>query len=248
MYAIRPSSHRGFANHGWLQSYHSFSFASYHDAQHMGFGVLRVINEDWIAAGQGFGTHSHQNMEIVTYVCEGALAHKDSMGNVESIPAGDVQRMSAGTGVSHSEFNHSTTDAVHLLQIWLLPNAASHNIVPSYEQKQFTAVQKQGRLQLIASPFADLNERHQAITIHANALLYATLLSGRDEVILPIANGHKIYLHVISGHVLVNGVALETGDAIKLWEESEIHVVHKTAPENVELKTQSAELLVFNLF
>ena len=172
MLTIRKSQQRGYADHGWLKSFHSFSFAGYYDPQHMGWGNLRVINEDWIAPGMGFGTHGHRDMEIVTYVLAGALAHKDSMGNVESIPAGEVQRMSAGTGVQHSEFNHAKDATTHLLQIWIEPNAVG--LTPSYEQARFLDDEKRGQLRLIASG----DGAQGSVTIHADARLYAGLLDG----------------------------------------------------------------------
>lgn len=231
MLTIRKSQDRGYADHGWLKSYHSFSFAGYYDPENMGFGNLRVINEDWIAAGKGFGTHAHRNMEIVTYVLSGSLAHKDSMGNVESIPPGDVQRMSAGTGVQHSEFNHAPNDTTHLLQIWIEPNV--QEITPSYEQKTFATASKQGKLKLVASPTG----ADGSVTIHADAALYAGLLGAGDTASLTLAPQHKCYVHLVRGQLSVNGQRLETGDAAKLEGESSVQL-----SEAVD-----AEVLVFDL-
>jgi len=214
MITLRPSAQRGFADHGWLQSFHSFSFADYVDPAHMGWGNLRVINEDWIAPAQGFGTHGHRDMEIVTYVLAGDLAHKDSMGNVESILPGEVQRMSAGTGVRHSEFNHAPHDTTHLLQIWILPNM--QGITPSYEQKTFASAEKQGRLCLVASPDA----AQGSVKIHADARLYAGLLDGQQTAQLPLDRQRKAYVHLVRGRLLVNGMALTAGDAALLADEA----------------------------
>jgi quercetin 2,3-dioxygenase len=231
MITLRTSQERGYADHGWLKSYHSFSFAGYLDPEHMGFANLRVINEDWIAAGQGFGTHSHRNMEIVTYVVQGSLAHKDSMGNIESIPPGDVQRMSAGTGVQHSEFNHTPNATTHLLQIWILPN--TQDIAPSYEQKTFAPASKQGKLKLVASPTG----ADGSVTIHADAALYAGLFSAGETASLTLAKGHKSYVHLVRGELKVNGRLLKTGDAAKLVDESGVHLTDAV----------DAEVLVFDL-
>jgi redox-sensitive bicupin YhaK (pirin superfamily) len=231
MITLRKSQDRGYADHGWLKSCHSFSFAGYYDPDHMGFANLRVINEDWIAAGKGFGTHSHRNMEIVTYVLQGSLAHKDSMGNIESIPPGDVQRMSAGTGVQHSEFNHAPNATTHLLQIWIEPNV--QEIAPSYEQKTFAAASKQGKLRLVASPTG----ADGSVTIHANAALYAGLLGEGDTASLALAPNHKSYVHLVRGQLSVNGQRLETGDAAKLVGESAVNLTDAV----------DAEVLVFDL-
>ncbi len=231
MITLRKSQERGYADHGWLKSYHSFSFAGYHDPEHMGFANLRVINEDWIAAGQGFGTHSHRNMEIVTYVVQGSLAHKDSMGNIESIPPGDVQRMSAGTGVTHSEFNHAPDATTHLLQIWIMPNA--QDIAPSYEQKTFASAVKQGQLKLVASPTGV----DGSVTIHADAALYAGLFSAGETASLTLAPNHKSYVHLVRGELKVNGHLLKTGDAAKLVDESVVQLTDAV----------DAEVLVFDL-
>jgi len=231
MITLRPSQERGFADHGWLKSYHSFSFAGYYDPQHMGWGNLRVINEDWIAPGTGFGMHGHRDMEIVTYVLSGALAHQDSMGHVETIVPGEVQRMSAGTGVRHSEFNHAPDATTHLLQIWIEPNVAG--VTPSYEQKTIAAADKQGRLCLVAAPEAEQG----VVRIHADARLYAGLFDAGHTAQLPLAAGRKAYVHLVRGQLTVNGVALNTGDAALLADESSVMLTD----------AQDAEVLVFDL-
>ena len=231
MLTVRKSNDRGHADHGWLKSFHSFSFAGYYDPQHMGFGNLRVINEDWIAAGKGFGTHGHRDMEIVTYVLNGSLAHKDSMGNVKAIPPGDVQRMSAGTGVQHSEFNHAPNDTTHLLQIWIEPNVTG--IQPSYEQKTFVDAEKQGNLRLVAS-----NDGAQgSVTIHADARLYAGLFDGDQTAELTLDPRRKSYVHLVHGELEVNGQMLTTGDAALLDGENQVSLTHG----------KNAEVLVFDL-
>jgi hypothetical protein len=231
MMTLRPSGERGYADHGWLKSFHSFSFAGYHDPEHMGFGNLRVINEDRIAAGRGFGTHGHRDMEIISYVLSGELAHKDSMGNVKGIPPGDVQRMSAGSGVQHSEFNHAQGQATHLLQIWIEPNA--RGIAPSYEQKTFPDAEKRGVLRLLAS-----NDGAQgSVLIHADARLYAGLLDGAQTVTLALDPARKTYVHLVRGQLEVNGQMLDTGDALALQSENQLQLVHGKA----------AEVLVFDL-
>lgn len=231
MLTLRKSKDRGYADHGWLQSQHSFSFAEYDDPKFMGWGNLRVINEDWIAAGKGFGTHGHRDMEIVTYVLSGSLAHKDSMGNVKAIPPGDVQRMSAGTGVQHSEFNHAPDATTHLLQIWIQPSV--NGVAPSYEQKTFTEADKQGGLRLVASP-----DGHQgSVTLNADARLYAGLLEGEQSATLALAPTRKSYVHLIRGELSVNGVVLSTGDAALIEGETELHLS----------QGQGAEVLVFDL-
>lgn len=231
MMTKRSSSERGYADHGWLKSFHSFSFAGYYDPAHMGFGNLRVINEDRIAAGKGFGTHSHKDMEIISYVLSGELAHKDSMGNVKGIPPGDVQRMSAGTGVQHSEFNHAEGQSTHFLQIWIEPNVTG--IVPSYEQKAFPDAEKRGTLRLVASP----DGAQGSVTIHADAKIYAGLLDGPEAATLPLDTGRKTYVHLVRGELKVNGQSLSAGDAAKLEAESQLMLSHG----------QSAEVLVFDL-
>ncbi len=231
MVTLRPSQERGYADHGWLKSFHSFSFAGYYDPAHMGWGNLRVINEDWIAPGRGFGTHGHRDMEIVTYVLSGELAHKDSMGHVKAIPPGDVQRMSAGTGVQHSEFNHAPHQTTHLLQIWIEPNELG--VTPSYEQTSFLPEAKQGRLCLVASPDA----AQGSVKIHADACLYAGLFEAGQTARLPLNPGRKAYVFLVRGALQVNGVALATGDAALLAEDSEV----------VLSGADAAEVLVFDL-
>ena len=208
MTALRRAGERGHADHGWLDSWHSFSFADYHDPRHMGFGPLRVINEDRVRAGSGFGTHSHRDMEIITYVLEGALAHKDSMGNASSIVPGDVQRMSAGTGVRHSEYNDEPAGATHFLQIWIEPDRTG--VAPSYEQKRFEAAQKRGRLRLVVSP----DGREGSVRMQQDAFVYAGLFDGAETAVLD-ATG-KAYVHVARGAIRVNGHELGAGDALKL--------------------------------
>jgi redox-sensitive bicupin YhaK (pirin superfamily) len=227
----RSSSERGYADHGWLKSFHSFSFAGYHDPAHMGFGNLRVINEDRIAAGRGFGTHGHRDMEIISYVISGELAHKDSMGNVKGIPPGDVQRMSAGTGVQHSEFNHAEGQTTHFLQIWIEPNVTG--IPPSYEQKTFSESEKRGVLRLVASP----DGAQDSVTIHADARLYAGLFDGEEAADIALDPRRKTYVHLVRGELQVNGQALNAGDALKLEAETRLLLVGG----------KEAEVLVFDL-
>lgn len=231
MLEIRKSTDRGHANHGWLDSYHSFSFANYHDPQHMGFGPLRVINEDFIAADQGFGTHGHRDMEIITYVLEGEIAHSDSMGNGSTIRPGDVQRMSAGTGVRHSEFNPSPDNSTHLLQIWIQPNAL--NVTPSYEEKRFSEEDKRGRLRLIASEEGE----DGSVRMHQDAKLYAGLFDNDEVAQLPLASGRRAFVHVARGEVEVNGITLKAGDALKITETPSVDIANG----------KSAEVLVFDL-
>ena len=231
MQEIRRSKERGYADHGWLKSYHSFSFADYFDPKHVEFGPLRVINEDRVAAGQGFGTHSHRDMEIISYVLAGELAHRDSMGNGSTIRPGDVQRMSAGRGVRHSEFNPSPASLVHFLQIWIQPNA--EGIEPSYEEKRFAPDEKRGRLRLIASP----DQSEGSLLIHQDARVYAGLFDGTENAALKVAPGRLLYVHVARGAVQANDVALEAGDALKLSDT-----------EQLQLKDgRDAEVLVFDL-
>jgi quercetin 2,3-dioxygenase len=218
MKTLRRSPDRGYADHGWLKSYHSFSFADYHDPAHMGFGALRVINEDRIAPGTGFGTHGHRDMEIISYVLSGNLAHRDSMGNVVGIPPGDVQRMSAGKGVMHSEFNHAQGQETHFLQIWIEPNV--RGISPSYEQKTVPEADKRGQLRLIASP----DGAQGSVSIHADARLYAGFFDGAEVARLNLALGRKAYVHLIQGQLTVNGVPLNGGDALKLEGEAQVHI------------------------
>ncbi|NMM09213.1 MAG: pirin family protein [Polaromonas sp.] len=231
MMTLRTSSERGYADHGWLKSFHSFSFAGYYDPAHMEFGNLRVINEDRIAAGRGFGTHRHQNMEIISYVLSGELAHKDSMGNVKGIPPGDVQRMSAGTGVQHSEFNHAEGQTTHFLQLWIEPNVTG--IAPSYEQKTFSEAEKRGALRLVASP----DGAHGSVTIHADAKIYAGLFEGTEAATQALDARRKTYVHLIRGQLEVNGQVLRSGDSAALQLESELRLS----------QGQAAEVLVFDL-
>ena len=231
MITLRKSQDRGYADHGWLKSYHSFSFAGYYDPEHMGFANLRVINEDWIAANKGFGTHGHRNMEIVTYVISGELAHKDSMGNIESIPPGDVQRMSAGTGVQHSEFNHAAGQTTHFLQIWIEPNV--RGIPPSYEQKTFAEAEKRGVLRLVASP----DGAQGSVKIHADAALYAGLLDGDESATLALNPARKTYVHLVRGALTANGQTLSGGDALLMEKETTLSLTHG----------HDAEVLVFDL-
>jgi quercetin 2,3-dioxygenase len=232
MHTIRRSQDRGYADHGWLKSFHSFSFAGYYDPAHMGWGNLRVINEDRIAPGTGFGTHGHQDMEIISYVLSGNLAHQDSMGNVKGIPPGDVQRMSAGTGVKHSEFNHAEGQETHFLQIWIEPN--KRGVTPGYEQKTIASASKRGALALIASH----NPTGDAVKIYANAQLYAGLFDGNETANLTIGADHKAYVHLIRGQLQVNGQQLQAGDALLLDKEHRIDVSGGL----------DAEVLVFDLF
>src|SRR4051794_27895680 len=213
MIETRFGQERGHARHGWLDSFHSFSFADYHDPRHMGFGPLRVINEDRVQPGKGFGAHSHRDMEIISYVLEGGLAHRDSMGNGSVIKPGDVQRMSAGTGVTHSEFNASDQEPVHFLQIWIEPDR--RGMAPSYEEKRFDADSKRGRLRLIASPDA----AEGSVTIHQDARVYAGLFDGAESAALELAPGRRAYVHVIGGDIEANGHPLAAGDALKISGE-----------------------------
>ncbi|WP_432719637.1 pirin family protein [Jeongeupia wiesaeckerbachi] len=231
MIKLRKANERGHANHGWLDSWHSFSFAGYYDPAHVQFGALRVINDDRIAPGMGFGTHPHNNMEIISYVLEGELAHKDSMGNGSVIRAGSVQRMSAGTGVAHSEFNPSKQHAAHLLQIWLIPDR--QDVAPSYEESYFDVAEKRGKLRLVASG----DGADGSVTINQDARLYSGLFDAGETATLALAAGRRAYVHVARGQVAVNGVALEAGDALLLNDEAALHVGNG----------QQAEVLVFDL-
>ncbi|MEO6363319.1 MAG: pirin family protein [Caldimonas sp.] len=237
MITLRKSSDRGHADHGWLKSCHSFSFADYHDPKHMGFGDLRVINEDRIAAGKGFGTHAHRDMEIVSYVLDGELAHKDSLGTGAAggesgvIRPGDVQRMSAGTGVRHSEFNHASDRTTHFLQIWIEPHTVG--IAPGYEQKHFDDASKRGALRLIASP----DGRDGSVTIHADASILAGLFDEGEHAERAITAGHKVYVHLVRGSLEVNGQALAGGDALRVENESRLVIGNG----------RDAEVLVFDL-
>ncbi len=228
---IRRGRERGHAEHGWLDSWHSFSFADYHDPAHMGFSALRVINEDRIQPGTGFGTHGHRDMEIISYVLEGALGHQDSMGTGSTIVPGDVQRMSAGRGVQHSEQNHDKGGVTHFLQIWIEPNV--RGIPPGYEQKHFDAAAKRGRLLLVASP----DGAEGSVTIHQDARIYAGLFEGTERATHALAAGRKAYLHVVRGKLTVNGTPVEAGDALKMTGVSEV-VLGKGA---------GAEVLLFDL-
>lgn len=231
MLTLRKSQERGYADHGWLKSYHSFSFAGYYDEKHMGFGNLRVINEDRIAPGSGFGTHGHKDMEIISYVLQGNLAHKDSMGNVKGIPPGDVQRMSAGTGVQHSEFNHAEGQTTHFLQIWIEPNVKG--ISPGYEQKTFDADEKRGRLRLVASN----DGAEGSVTVNADAKIYAGLLDGKETTALALNPARKTYIHLVRGNLQVNDLPLVAGDAALMLSESQLQLSHG----------EDAEVLVFDL-
>ena len=231
MITVRKSQDRGYADHGWLKSYHSFSFAGYYDPAHMAWGNLRVINEDRIAPGMGFGEHGHRDMEIISYVLSGELAHRDSMGNAQTIPPGDVQRMSAGTGVRHSEFNHAADQTTHFLQIWIEPDVIG--VAPSYEQKTVPALEKRGSLRLVASPDGDLG----SLSIHADARVYAGLFDAAETAELALGPGRKGYVQLLSGALEVNGRRIEAGDALLLDQENLITLGNG----------QDAEVLVFDL-
>ena len=231
MLEIRRAAERGHAQHGWLDSWHSFSFADYYDPAHMGFGPLRVINEDKVAPGQGFGTHGHADMEILSFVLDGALEHKDSMGNGSVLRYGDVQRMSAGTGVRHSEFNHSPESPVHFLQIWIFPDR--NGLQPSYEEKHFDPASKRGVLRLIGSP----DGRDGSVVIHQDAMLFASILDGEDRVEHALQPGRGAYVHVARGSVEVGGQRLQAGDALKVTGEASIALANGS----------DAEILLFDL-
>ena len=216
---LRKSDERGKANHGWLDTKYSFSFSDYYDPKYMGFGPLRVINDDRIAGGGGFPTHGHDNMEIVTYVLEGALEHKDSLGNGSIIQAGDVQRMCAGTGIRHSEFNPSKTQTCHLLQIWILPNAKG--LTPSYEQKQFDAAQKRGNLALVAS----LDGRDGSVKINQDVSLYASIFDESDKITYEIGKSRGAWLQIAKGNLRLNDIELSEGDGVAIWDESQFSLV-----------------------
>jgi quercetin 2,3-dioxygenase len=230
MITLRKSSDRGYADHGWLKSFHSFSFADYYNPAHMGVGNLRVINEDRITPGTGFGTHGHQNMEIVSYVLSGALGHKDSIGNGATIVPGDVQRMSAGTGIRHSEFNHADSET-HFLQIWIIPDR--QGVAPGYEQKHFDAQSKRGKLTLVASP----DGREGSVKIHADASMRAGLFDGNESAELALDGARETYVHVARGRIDVNGQSLSAGDAARLKGEAALKLA----------QGQDAEVLVFDL-
>jgi redox-sensitive bicupin YhaK (pirin superfamily) len=231
MLTLRKSQDRGYADHGWLKSFHSFSFAGYHDPLFMGWGNLRVINEDRVTAGMGFGKHGHRNMEIISYVLSGELAHEDSMGNVKGIPPGDIQRMSAGTGVMHSEFNHAKDQTTHFLQIWIEPNVLE--IAPGYEQKSIPLDGKQGKLRLVASPDGE----DGSVTIHADAKMYAGLFNGSQTAQLSLNPQRKGYAHLISGSLNINGHELVAGDALLIENESQLLIG----------QGKEAEVLIFDL-
>jgi redox-sensitive bicupin YhaK (pirin superfamily) len=231
MIELRKAADRGVAEHGWLSSRHTFSFAHYDDPQQRGFSDLRVINDDRVAPGEGFGTHPHRDMEILSYVLEGALAHRDTLGNGSVIRPGDVQLMSAGTGIAHSEYNDSKTEAVHFLQIWILPGQLG--IAPRYQQTRFSAEDKRGRLRLVLSP----DGREGSLALHQDARVYAGLFDGIEAASLPLAPGRAAYVHVARGALAVNGVRLEAGDGAKF-----------TAEDSVRLEAgDDAEVLVFDL-
>jgi redox-sensitive bicupin YhaK (pirin superfamily) len=230
MNELRLSNERGYADHGWLRSFHTFSFAGYHDPAHMGFGALRVINEDRVQPGSGFGTHGHRDMEIISYVLDGSLGHEDSMGNGSTIVPGDVQRMSAGRGVQHSEFNHEKDRTTHFLQIWIEPNV--QGIAPSYEQKHFGPAEKRGRLRLIASP----DGAEGSVKIHQDALVFAGLFDGTEQASHSLGKRRIAYVHVARGSVSVNGDSLNAGDALKT----------DAATIRIE-RGEKAELLLFDL-
>ncbi|MBN3269446.1 quercetin 2,3-dioxygenase [Bordetella bronchiseptica] len=231
MLTLRRSAERGHANHGWLDTHHTFSFANYYDPAHMGFGPLRVINDDRIAAGRGFGTHGHRDMEIITYVLDGAIAHKDSMGSGSTIRPGDVQRMSAGRGVMHSEFNPQPDAATHMLQIWIEPDVTG--IAPEYEEKRFPEADKRGRLRQLVSP----DGADGSLRIHQDARLYAGLFDGTESAELPLAAGRRAWVHVARGSLVVNGQQLGAGDGLALQDEAEVRLGDG----------EGAEVLVFDL-
>lgn len=231
MITLRPAQERGYANYGWLDTWHSFSFADYHDRLHMNWGPLRVINDDTIAGGGGFGTHPHRDMEILTYVLQGALKHRDSIGTGSVIRPGEVQLMSAGSGIAHSEFNASETEPVHLLQIWIQPNA--RGVEPSYQQTEFAAAEKRGKLRLVAS--GDGTEG--SVKMWQDARVYATLLDGEESVEHAPDPQRWVYVHVAQGSVYLNGIALKAGDGAKIQNESRL----------VLDRGQTAEVLVFDM-
>ena len=231
MMTIRKSQERGYADHGWLRSFHSFSFANYYDPKHMGYGNLRVINEDRIAPGTGFGAHPHRDMEIISYVLDGELSHKDSMGNLQTIKPGEVQRMTAGSGVVHSEENHAEGKQTHFLQIWVLPS--KQGIEPGYAQKAFSDAEKRGKLRLVGSP----DGAEGSVQLNADAKLYAGLFDGAESAQRELPAGRKTYVHVVSGSLNVNGKPLSAGDAAMLEGESALRLDHG----------DKAEVLVFDL-
>lgn len=238
MMTLRKAAERGHADHGWLDSHHTFSFADYYDQKHMGFRALRVINDDRVHAGRGFGTHSHRDMEIISYVLEGELAHKDSMGTGAVILPGDVQRMSAGSGVTHSEMNPSKTQTVHFLQIWLLPS--KQGIAPSYAQKRFSDEEKRGQLRLVASA----DGRDGSISIHTDASVYAGLFRGSERAELSLASGRHAWVHVARGKVRVGDHVLGEGDGLAISEERSVVV---EAVGDGGASGEDGEVLVFDL-
>ena len=231
MLQFRKADQRGHADHGWLNTFHTFSFAGYRDPQHMGFRSLRVMNEDRVAPSEGFGTHSHQNMEIISYVLSGSLEHKDSMGNGEVLRPGEFQRISAGSGITHSEFNPSSTEPVHFYQIWLLPNVSNSD--PSYEQKEFTDTEKIGRLRLVASP----KGRDGSLSIHQDANVYLSLVSHPDEIVYSLQPGRHAWLQVLSGQLMVNDYSLSTSDGVAISDEPTITIQG----------TEDSEFMLFDL-
>jgi quercetin 2,3-dioxygenase len=231
MITLRPAAERGHANHGWLDSWHSFSFANYRDDKHVHWGPLRVINEDRVQPGEGFGTHSHRDMEIISYVLDGSLGHKDSMGNAANIVPGEVQRMSAGSGVTHSEFNHSPSGLTHFLQIWIIPSATG--IKPGYEQKSYPEIEKRGKLRLVASP----DGSQGSVTVHQDARLYAGLFDGDESATHAFSPGRLGYVHVVKGSAVVNGRSVSAGDALLYADEANVTIE----------RGAGAELLVFDL-
>jgi hypothetical protein len=231
MLQFRKADQRGHADHGWLNTFHTFSFAGYRDPQHMGFRSLRVMNEDRVAPSEGFGTHSHQNMEIISYVLSGSLEHKDSMGNGEVLRPGEFQRISAGSGITHSEFNPSSTEPVHFYQIWLLPNVSNSD--PSYEQKEFTDTEKIGRLRLVASP----KGRDGSLSIHQDANVYLSLVSHADEIVYSLQPGRHAWLQVLSGQLMVNDYSLSTSDGVAISDEPTITIKG----------TEDSEFMLFDL-
>lgn len=231
MLVVRKTAERGHANHGWLHTYHTFSFANYYDVNHMGFRALRVINEDWVAPGMGFPTHGHRDMEIITYVLEGSLEHKDSLGTGSVILPGEVQRMSAGSGIYHSEFNHSQSESVHLLQIWILPE--EKGIQPSYEQKAFSFQENPGKLHLVAAK----NGQDGAVKVHQDIALYAGVLQADDRTTYPLSDDRYAWLQVARGAVTVNGTPLDTGDGVAISQESQLEIT----------ATEDSEILLFDL-
>ena len=231
MITLRPAAERGHAQHGWLDSWHSFSFADYRDDKHVHWGPLRVINEDRVQPGEGFGTHSHRDMEIISYVLDGSLGHKDSMGNAENIVPGEVQRLSAGTGITHSEFNYSADGTTYFLQIWINPKVTG--VKPGYAQKTFSEADKRGRLRLVVSE----DGAEGSVSIHQDAKMYAGLFDGDENARLDLAPGRLGYVHLVKGRAVVNGQSLEAGDALRYKDEALVRIE----------QGQGAEVLVFDL-